>query len=403
MMDKVLVTDGNKRSALSVARSLGKRNIPLGLASDTTYSPAFFSKYCRHTHLYTSPSESIDSFLSDLLQAVKKNNYDILLPMSDSTVLPVSKHRDKFLPYTAVPLPEHGAIEKATDKIELFKLASDLDIPCSGNFVVQDRSELEKLSSELGFPVVVKSAKSRLWHGGKMLAGNVLYAKSRVELMANYDKLKVPGIPLIVQEYIPGPGVGVFALFNNSEPRAVFAHRRLREVPYTGGPSSLRESIKAPDIEQHALKLLSKLNWHGVAMVEFKLDSRDNTFKLIEVNPRFWGSLQLAIVSGVDFPYLLYKMVVDGDVEPVFEYKVGVKCRWLVPGDIMHLISVFRGGPDFIARPSRIRSLVQFLKFYERDLYYDYLSFTDPKPMAANMLFSFYRFFSKGMHHGSSK
>ena len=152
---------------------------------------------------------------------------------------------------------------------------------------------------------------------------------------------KIYPLPLI-QESIPrkGEAFGVSALFNkDSKLRAVFVHKRLREYPVTGGPSTLRESVKNPKVQELGLKLLKALDWVGVAMVEFKVDPRDGEPKLMEINPRFWGSLQLAILSGVDFPYLIYRMAKEGDVKPILDYKIGVRCRWMFPGDFIHFLS----------------------------------------------------------------
>lgn len=93
-----------------------------------------------------------------------------------------------------------------------------------------------------------------------------------------------------------------------------------------------------------AIRLLRELNWYGLAMVEFKVDPRDGVPKLMEINPKLWGSLNLAIASGVDFPALLYRLAVDGDVRPVFDYQVGVRCRFLL-ADSLH----------FLANPHRFR------------------------------------------------
>lgn len=85
-------------------------------------------------------------------------------------------------------------------------------------------------------------------------------------------------------------------------------HKRIRELYTMGGPSTCAISVYDPKLLDYGLKILGALNWHGIAMVEFKKDSKDGTFKLMEINPKFWGSLDLAIASGIDFPYLLYKM-----------------------------------------------------------------------------------------------
>jgi predicted ATP-grasp superfamily ATP-dependent carboligase len=122
-------------------------------------------------------------------------------------------------------------------------------------------------------------------------------------------------------------------------------------------------------------------------MVEFKLDRRDGIPKLMEINGRFWNSLPLAIAAGVDFPFLLYQMATAGDAPECFNYRVGVKSRWLL-ADARHLLGVLGGRPkgwigDF---PSRRETLREFLKFVEPDLYYDDFSLSDPAPFVAELV-----------------
>jgi predicted ATP-grasp superfamily ATP-dependent carboligase len=156
--------------------------------------------------------------------------------------------------------------------------------------------------------------------------------------------------------------------------RACFVHRRLRDYPVRGGPSTLRESVRHPQIEELGIRLLRSLQWYGVAMVEFKVDPRDNQPKLMELNPRFWGSLALAIHAGVDFPYLLYKMAMGEEFDPVLDYEVGVRCRWLLPGDILH----------FLTNPQRFHLTPSFFQF--RGMAYDILSRDDPMPTVGRFL-----------------
>lgn len=143
----------------------------------------------------------------------------------------------------------------------------------------------------------------------------------------------------------------------------------------------MRESIYNEEIKELGLRLLKAMNWHGVAMVEFKLDNRDNKFKLMEVNGRWWGSLPLAILSGVDFPYLLHRMVTEGDVEPVTEYKLGVRCRLLIPNDLLWLVSSLRYSNK------KLEALVKFFEF--RNMYYDIISKEDPLPILGALRASF--------------
>lgn len=85
-------------------------------------------------------------------------------------------------------------------------------------------------------------------------------------------------------------------------------HRRIREVP----PSSAAESTYNSELLKLGRKILELLNWHGVAMVEFRRDSATGEFKLIEINPKFWGTLDLAIAAEIDFPHLAVQMATLG-------------------------------------------------------------------------------------------
>ena len=147
--------------------------------------------------------------------------------------------------------------------------------------------------------------------------------------------------PWVIQEFIPGHGQGVFSLYDKGSPMAFFAHQRLREKPPSGGVSVLSESVPVEaELGGYARLLLDSTGWHGVAMVEFRVTPDGRPF-LMEINTRFWGSLQLAIDAGVDFPWLLYRVASGDKIEPVEEYKNGTRLRWLL-GDLDHLYLVLR-------------------------------------------------------------
>ena len=225
---------------------------------------------------------------------------------------------------------------------------------------------MEKIGNETEFPLVIKPKLSCGSRG-------IVYVHTKNELLENYKRIHAIYPFPMIQEFIPpgGNAYGVFLLFNkDAEPRAVFAHKRLREFPVNGGPSTLRESVHKPDLVNVSIKLLKALNWYGVAMVEFKEDPRDGQCKLMEINPRFWGSLPLSILAGVDFPYLLYKMAVNGDVEPVMNYPEGVRCRWLLLGDTLH----------FLTNPNRFKMDPSFFNFSKNNRHDDFISWEDIGP-----------------------
>jgi predicted ATP-grasp superfamily ATP-dependent carboligase len=206
----------------------------------------------------------------------------------------------------------------------------------------------------------------------------IVYVKKKEDLLPSYQKVHERFPFPIVQEWIPdGGGIyGFSALFDEaSNVKAAFVHKKLRMYPVQGGPSTLGEGVEHPQIMELGLSLLKSLNWVGVGMAEFKVDPRDGIPKLMEVNPRFWGSLQLAIVSGVDFPYLMLKMAKRESFEPVLRYAVGKRFRWLLLGDILHF---FNNSNRFHLHPS-------FFHFFDPNTSYDVLSKDDPLPLLGSV------------------
>jgi predicted ATP-grasp superfamily ATP-dependent carboligase len=308
-------------------------------------------------------------FKKSLLKYIANNKVDVLFPVSSRALYTVSSSLDIFSQYTSVPIPPYDTVMKAVDKALTVKIAEA--IPCPKTYIPKKISEVSALAKKVDYPIVVKP---RISSGSRGLK----YAANPAELRYHFETTaKKYGSPL-VQEYIPGNEIyGVSALLNkNSKPRAVFVHKRIRQFPITGGPSTYRVSVSKPSLTKLGLKLLEEMKWYGVAMVEFKVDIRDDKPKLIEINPRFVGSLNLAIAAGVDFPYLLYKMAVEGDVHPILNYKLGVKARYLLFGDVLHLM----------ASPSRLKLLPEFMTFYERNLSYDILDSDDFLPAVIRLL-----------------
>jgi len=373
---RVLVLEGAKSAALAIVRSLGKKGIDVTVGERRKFCTAGISKYCKSRIRYPAPAVDRDSFLRNILKEVKSGKYDVVYPVAGETTLPISEHKSEFLLYTKIPIPDYKIIEKADDKSQTLQIAMESGIPYPKTYFPQDLQEIDRIAKEAEFPVVIKPRRKLMWIKGHLIRTKVTrenYAFSPLELKIKHKKISQKSSLPLIQEYIPGDSYGFFALLNHSEPRAIFAHRRLREYPITGGASTLRESVYNEEIKELGLRLLKAMNWHGVAMVEFKLDNRDNKFKLIEVNGRWWGSLPLAIASGVDFPYLLHKMVTEGDVEPVTEYRIGVKCRLLVPNDLLWLMSSLRYSNK------KMEAILEFFKF--RNMYYDVISKDDPLPI----------------------
>jgi protein-tyrosine-phosphatase len=213
---------------------------------------------------------------------------------------------------------------------------------------------------------------------------SVMYAHDPEQLVA-LAKSALPSGPVIVQEYFRGAGVGVELLADHGEVVYAFQHKRLHELPLTGGGSCLRESVAVhPMLLEHSKKLIAATKWHGVAMVEFKLDEATDECRLMEVNGRFWGSLPLAVAAGADFPYLLYKLMTEGrrpNAEEAKPAKLGVLCRKLSQ-DVYWYVQVLSPDQDepLIKWPSKQEALSDLLLGLSPRHHFDVQSFRDPRP-----------------------
>lgn len=381
---KVLVTDGNNRAALAITRSLGRKGHLVLVGAVRHPSLASSSKYCHDRFVYPSPTEHTVEFVECLIEVVRAKKIDIILPVSDVTTIPVTKHKKILEQYCTVPFPEETAVKLAANKAQLFQVAEELGVAVPRTLLIENSTQPFVLPQEMSFPLVVKPCTSRILTDNGWISTIVKYAKDWEELKRITKGEHPLAYPLLLQERIVGPGVGVFACYNRGKPVAYFSHRRLREKPPSGGVSVLRESIPvSPVAKEFSERLLKHLKWHGVAMVEFKLDNRDNVPKLMEVNGRFWGSLQLAIDAGVDFPNLLLDMAEQKTVGVVKDYKIGVKTRWLL-GDLDSLLLILFKSKEKLNLPvghqGKTRCFLDFMKLWGVNTHYEVLSLDDIKP-----------------------
>jgi len=356
-MKKVLVLDAEQRSALAVTRSLGKQHVEVFTGEENSTALASCSKFSIQHFTYPSPKSNPDRFIEFLCVLVKEQAIDILLPMTELTTLLLLINQDSF-PNSSIPFPELDTVDSLADKCLLMKTAESLDIPIPKTWYVKNTGELPCDLNDLPYPIVLKPGKSWLFHDGQWSRAAVRFADNPTEAKHILDSdWAFKGHPFMIQQCVSGNGQGVFAIYDKGKSLAFFAHRRLREKPPSGGVSVLCESIQVePKLKAIAKKLLGEANWHGVAMVEFKV-APDGTPYLMEINTRFWGSLQLAIDAGVDFPFMLYQLACGKQPEPVTDYKTGIKLRWIL-GDLDNLYLTLRDKQ--VPLKTKLKSLLRF-------------------------------------------
>ena len=386
----VFVTDGNQRPALAIVRALGRRGVTVIVGNERPGSLAGSSRYCARQVTYPSPYDHRDAFDRFLQSFVAREQIDVVLPVTDVTTHAVCASQDRLQRHCRLAVPPFEAFELVTDKARLLEYAARCEVPVPRTHVVDGRARLAGVIDRVRYPAVVKPVRSRLRTAGGWVPGQAHYAHSRAGLERLFDAHDYLAThPSLIQERIVGPGVGMFALFDRGRLVAEFAHRRLREKPPAGGASVLSESLPVdPRLREFAVRMLGPIGWHGVAMMEYKQDRRTGELVLMEVNGRFWGSLELAIAAGVDFPFLACQLAQGIRPEATPQYEPGVKNRWIL-GDVDHLMLRLARSAEALdladGAPTTGRTLVEFLKVVDPKLHYEVLSGTDWRPFAVEL------------------
>ncbi len=367
-------------------------------ADELPRSPGFYSRYTSERVRYPPPAEAPEQAVAVLLRAARELFVDLIVPVTDEIILPLSEARARFAGVCRLALPGTEALATALDKRATLELAEGLDIPVPRTELVANAGEALAAAEDIGWPVVLKPQSSRVYRSGeedsktgeqgKIAAFGVSYAADPEALTTQVARLE-GGSGVLVQEYCPGTGVGIELLMDRGRPLAAFQHRRVREVPITGGASSYRDSAPLdPVLLDHSVRLLGALDWTGLAMVEFKAGNTGHA--LMEVNGRIWGSLPLAVKAGMDFPARLVDLCLNGSsnarVRLDTAYEVGVRSRNLELETIWIGSALRRGRRyPFLEAPSRREALRVALRLVNPADGYDVLSRDDPRPGLAEI------------------
>ncbi|MFO8007305.1 MAG: ATP-grasp domain-containing protein, partial [Candidatus Brocadiia bacterium] len=321
---KVLVLGGDNRAFLAVVRSLGRQDIEVHAGWSPRPLSALRSRYLSRVHELPAYGED-QAWLAGLTDLMDREQFDLVIPCDDPSVLLLQLHRREMEPHGRCYLLPERAFEVAFDKASTHELARSLDIPVPAQVTVEPGGEAAETLGRLHFPVVVKAPVS--------CSPENLYYRQRARTARTPEQAAraigqspVSG-PLLVQEHFPGRGMGVEVLVHEGRPLMAFQHERIHE-PIRGGGSTYRRSVPlSPSLMEAVEQLVGALDYSGVLMAEFRVQPRTGWWVLLELNARFWGSLPLAVAAGADFPFCLYEMLVEGRRDFESGYKTGLYCR----------------------------------------------------------------------------
>lgn len=380
---RILLPDGNERSSLAAARTLVAAGHAVHVMRRHRWDLAATTRGAIPLRLEAHPLRSPAGYAEEVTAAIRALDIGLLLPTTDAGIEALLPRRREW-PEGILPLPEAEQWRAAADKGRMLDLAREvgLDAPTTIRIDAPDA-----LPPTVTFPAVLKPHRSVGRENGKQVGLTVVPVADRAACEAQLRALPPSAFPVLLQQVIVGPGEGLFLLRWDGRIVATFAHRRLREKPPWGGVSVYRESIAPPaDLLEAGTRLLERLDWRGVAMIECKRDLRTGRHVLMEVNGRLWGSLQLAIDAGVDFPRLLVACRAGTPPSTPPIYRRGIRSRWFW-GDLDHLYLRLRHGP------ARLGALRDFLRLGGAEDQEEIWRWRDPAPFIAESM----RWFAGGV------
>lgn len=335
----VLVTDAHTMGALAVIRSLGRAGYPVHACSPRPDALGLASSYAQ-ARVVCPDSDA--QLLPWIREYVARNDIRAIIPSEHvlSVLRPVFGEFAHLFPFSSSASTLYAGLSKF-DLFQKLMSSAQLSAHLPPTLLIPDTAELPSLAEldRLGAPLFIKSDNAYACSA----SGAATYkAASAEEALHLLRELHPQFRRLVVQGYVPGQGVGAFFLLWDGQVRAEFMHRRLHEVPHTGGTSSLRESWWHEEIRQDALKKISAMQWQGVAMLEYRWHQPSGRFYLMEMNGRFWGSLHLALYAGVDFPRLLLDSFHGHALGAIPEFPRGLRCRHTFPMEVQYVWSRLR-------------------------------------------------------------
>jgi predicted ATP-grasp superfamily ATP-dependent carboligase len=372
----IFITDGRSRATLVMSKFLKNKGIEINIGEERRWVHSFFSKNIDNKFIYPSIDNAEDDFFVFMQKLLKKNHYDVLFPIRDPAVRFFAKNKEEFSKYTKIPVADYDIIQRCNNKLELAKAAIENGLPVPNTYLFDKKG---KLNQDLNFPLIIRPAYGSGSRGVKLLVNDADY-KSYIKTVED------PSKDIVMQDYIPHDCEDQYLvgqiIDEKGESRAHFVLKKLREYPYSGGPMTAAVSMKVPKLVEQNTTLLRKMNWYGMSATEYIYDKNAKEFKLTEINTRFYGALGTSLYSGVNFPYILYKIAL-GKKTKYPDYEEGVLWRWLYPGDLLAFF-------DHKKKSKILKSFIQFKKYN-----YAILSLNDPGAAIGQSFDNIYRFINK--------
>jgi predicted ATP-grasp superfamily ATP-dependent carboligase len=327
---------------LGVIRALGVVGVPVIAVYYDKSDMGYVSKYVTESIHAPHPEQFDEQFVDLLIENAARFDRGLLIPTDDATLVTVSRYKSQLERCYTVACTEWEVTEKFIDKKHTYALADAIGVPAPRTVVPQSVKDVESYHQAAQYPCLVKPSQSHRYFD--LFGVKMVRADSFSELLAAYKQAADSGFDVMVQELIPGDdtrGANYNSYFWDGAPLAEFTAQQVRNAPPEFGSPRVVVSKHIPEVIEPGRKILQAMGFYGYSCTEFKKDARDGVYKLMEVNGRHNRSGLLAVRCGMNFPWIQYRHLVQGELPSVRDYRKDV--FWIdLTRDVSHSI-MYRG------------------------------------------------------------
>jgi D-aspartate ligase len=378
---------GGGINGLGITRNLGRAGVDVYCVLEGA-DPVVFSRHCHKHFLIPNLTQARNQIESLLKEISKKTAYrPVIFATDDIGTLILSDLKSDLRDDFCFVMPDRKVAETLVIKTKFYESLAQNDVPHPRVFVPEGIRELKILSKKLKYPIFIRPSLSQHFSSQFHMKGFV--AKSAQELLRYFRVASECKIDVMLQEIVPGPDTNIYGISGifdrQSKPLAFFAYRRLKTWPPMFGNNSLIESIslaKLPFLKETVARYLERLQYYGIMEAEFKLDPRDNNFKLLEINARSWWQNSFPTKCGLNIILKAYLEAIGEKMEYSEAYNTGI--RWVNFSNYI-LSSIF--DKEITKR--------KWIKSFKRVRDFAYFDVSDPFPYTPSMLLEGFRFVYK--------
>ncbi len=300
-----------KLGGLAIMRSLGSLGVRLYGVDDDRNAPGFLSRYCREKYIMRFDESREQEYLDFVIGIGKRlGTRSILIPTSDELSLFVAKYSVPLSEYFSFPRNDHALVSGLMSKEGMYHLARKHSVPTPITVFPKKLDDVLAYAEEGSFPVMLKGIYGNRLQELTGVKMTVVHSKN--ELVETYKVLDEPGFPnLMIQEYIPGGDDQIY-IFNGyfnerSECLAAFTGHKIRQFPVHVGCASLGVCKRNKTVSDITTGFMRSLGYRGVLDIGYRLDSRDDRYKVLDINPRVGQAFRLFVAeNGMDVVRSLY-------------------------------------------------------------------------------------------------